>query len=249
MSARLAGRTAIVAGASKGIGLAIVRRFASEGAQVFALARSRAALDAAVAGMGDRVVAIDADMSDIDAIDRAYARIGKLAPRIDILVANVGGAELAPLGKITPAHFDRVFDLNVKSTLFTVQQALPFLAPGASVILVSSSSASRGTPALSVYSAAKAAVRSFARCWLLDLRERGIRVNVLSPGPTDTPGLQAMAAPGQAPRMLAGFASRIPSGRVGAGVDVANAALFLASMESAFVNGVELAVDGGFAQI
>lgn len=249
MTARLAGRTAIVAGASKGIGLAIVRRFASEGAQVFALARSGQALDAAVAGMGDRVVGIEADMTDVDAIDRAYAHIGRVAPRIDILVANVGGAELAPLGRITPAHFDRVVNQNMRSTLFTVQQALPLLAQGASVILVSSSSASRGTPALSVYSAAKAAVRSFARSWMVDLRVRGIRVNVLSPGPTDTPGLQAMAAPGQASRMLSGFASRIPSGRVGATADVAAAALFLASEESAFVNGTELAVDGGFAQI
>jgi len=249
MSGRLAGRVAVVAGASKGIGLAIARRFAQEDAQVFAIARRLPLLEAEVGRMPGRAVAIAADMSDPAAADGAYASVRAQAGRIDVLVANVGGAERALLGAISEEHFDRVFRLNVKSTLFTVQQALPLLAHGASVILVSSSAAERGTPAFSVYSAAKATLRSFARCWMLDLRERHIRVNVLRPGPTDTPGLGRLAAPGQAPRMLAGFAARTPSGRVGLAQDVADAALFLASTESAFVNGSELAVDGGLTQI
>ncbi len=249
MSERLAGRVAVVAGASKGIGLAIAQRFAQEQAQVFAIARGLPLLQAEVARMAGRAAAIGADMSDPAEADRAYAAVRAQAGRIDVLVAAVGGAERAPLGAISEDHFDRVFRLNVKSTLFTVQQALPLLAPGASVILLSSSAAERGTPAFSVYSAAKATLASFARCWMLDLRERRIRVNVLRPGPTDTPGLARLAAPGQAPRMLAGFAARTPSGRVGATSDVADAALFLASADSAFVNGSELAVDGGLTQV
>ena len=249
MSGRLAGRTAVVTGASRGIGLAVARRFAQEEALVFAIARGLPLLEAEAARMPGRAFAIEADMSDPKAADRAYARVRMAAPHIDILVANVGGAERVPLGAITEEHFDRVFRLNVKSALFTVQQALPLLAPGASVILVSSSAAKRGTPAFSVYSAAKATLHSFARCWMLDLRARRIRVNVLTPGPTDTPGLAGLAPPGQAPNMLAGFAARNPSGRVGAASDVANAALFLASEESAFINGAELAVDGGINQI
>lgn len=255
MSARLVGKVAVVAGGSRGIGLAIARRFAEEGARVVVIARGRATLDrslaaiAATPGLAGHVSGVQADMSDLAEIARAYAEVRAFAGRIDVLVANVGGAQVAPLGAIDEAHFDDVFRLNVKATLFCVQQALPLLSAGASVILLSSSAASRGTPALSVYSAAKAAVRSFARSWMLDLQPRRIRVNVLSPGPTDTPGLGAMAAPGQAPRMLAQFAARNPSGRVARDVDVANAALFLAGDESAFVNGAELAVDGGVSQI
>ncbi len=255
MSGRLAGKVAVVTGGSKGIGLAVARRFAEEGARVVIIARGRPALDRALAalrapdGPAGEVSAVQADMSALAEIARAYAEVGALVQRIDILVANVGGAQVAPLGAIVEAHFDEVFRLNVKSTLFCVQQALPLLAPGASVILMSSTAATRGTPALSVYAAAKAAVRSFARGWMLDLQPRRIRVNVLSPGPTDTPGLAAMAAPGQAPRMLAQFAARNPSGRVARDLDIANAALFLASDESAFVNGAELAVDGGLVQI
>jgi NAD(P)-dependent dehydrogenase (short-subunit alcohol dehydrogenase family) len=249
MSARLAGRVAVVTGASRGIGLAIAQRFAQEQAQVFAVARGLPALQAEVARLPGRACAIEADMSDPAAVDRAYAHVRTGAGRIDVLVANVGGAERVPLGAISEEHFDRVFRLNVKSALFTVQQALPLLAPGASVILVSSSAAHTATPAFSVYSAAKATLHSFARCWMLDLRERCVRVNVLTPGPTETPGLVELAAAGQARRMLAGFAARNPSGRVGLAQDVANAALFLASEDSAFVNGAELAVDGGLSQI
>jgi NAD(P)-dependent dehydrogenase (short-subunit alcohol dehydrogenase family) len=254
MTGRLAGKVAVVAGGSRGIGLAIAGRFAGEGARVVIIARNGAVLDRAVAqlqapGAAGEVSAVQADMTSLADVERAYAQVRAQVGRIDILVAGVGGAQVAPLGAITEDHFDAVFRLNVKSTLLCVQQALPLLSPGASVILMSSSAAARGTPALSVYAAAKAAVRQFARCWMLDLQPRRIRVNVLSPGPTDTPGLAAMSAPGQAPRMLAQFAARNPSGRIARGQDVANAALFLASDEAAFVNGAELAVDGGITQI
>ena len=255
MSGRLAGKVAVVVGGSKGIGLAIACRFAEEGARVVIIARGRQALDRALAQLkpsdvaGGEVSAVQADMTELAEIDRAYAEVRAQAGRIDVLVAGVGGAQLAPLGTITEHHFDAVFTLNVKATLFCVQQAMPLLAVGASVILMSSTAAARGSAGLSVYGAAKAAVRQFARGWVHDLQPRRVRVNVLTPGPTDTPGLAAMAPPGQAPRMLAQFAARNPSGRVARGQDVANAALFLASDEAAFVNGAELAVDGGLGQI
>ncbi len=255
MSGRLAGKAAVVVGGSRGIGLAVARRFAEEGARVVIIARGRQGLDRALAqarpddAAGGAITAVQADMTELAQIDRAYAEVRAQVGRIDVLVAGLGGPQRAPLGAITEAHVDAVFRLNVTAPLFCVQQALPLLTAGASVILLSSTAAARGVAALSVYGAAKAALRQLARGWMVDLQPRRIRVNVLTPGPTDTPGLAAMAAPGQAPRMLAQFAARNPSGRVARGQDVANAALFLASDEAAFINGAELAVDGGVTQI
>jgi len=246
---KLEGKTALITGGSGGIGLASAQRFAQEGARVIITGRRQAELDAAVRQLGANAQGIQVDVANLVDLDRLFAQVKKTAGAIDILFANAGGGQLAPLGGITEEHYDRIFDANVKGTLFTVQKALPLLRNGSSIILMSSSSANRGTPALSVYSASKAAVRSLARSWVLDLQARRIRVNVLSPGPTRTSGLSAMVPAAHVERMMAGFAARIPLGRMAAAAEVAQAALFLASDDSSFVNGIELAVDGGFAQI
>lgn len=246
---KLEGKVALITGGSAGIGLASAQRFAQEGARVVITGRRQAGLDAAVNQVGAAALGIQADVANLADLERLFAQIRKTVGAIDILFANAGGGQLAPLGGITEEHYDRIFNANVKGTLFTVQQALPLLRNGSSIILMSSSSAHRGTQALSVYSASKAAVRSLARSWVLDLQARRIRVNVLSPGPTRTGGLSAMVPAAQVERMMAGFAARIPLGRVASASEVAQAALFLASDDSSFVNGIELAVDGGFAQI
>ena len=245
----MSGKVILVTGGSSGIGFAAASRFAREGARVFVTARRQPELDAAVRRIGANAVGIQADAVDLADLDRLYATIAKTAGHLDVLFANVGGGQLAPLGAITEEHYDQVFNANVKATLFTVQKALPLMRNGGSIILMSSSSATMGTPALSVYSASKAAVRSLARSWVLDLQARRIRVNVLSPGPTRTGGLSGMVPGAQVERMLAAFSARIPAGRVAEPADVADAALFLASDESRYVNGIDLAVDGGFAQI
>jgi NAD(P)-dependent dehydrogenase (short-subunit alcohol dehydrogenase family) len=239
MSRRLEGKIAIVTGGSTGIGLATAKRFAGEGAHVIATGRRQAELDAAVSVIGK---------ADLDTLfDRVRSEVG----RIDVLFVNAGGGSLLPLGKITEEQYDDTFGSNVKGVLFTVQKALPLLADGASVILTGSTAASGGTEAFSVYAASKAAVRSFARNWILDLKGRGIRVNTLSPGPTKTPGFFGLAGPDAARQqgMLDALASRIPMGRVGDPDEIAKAAVFLASDDSSFVNGIELFVDGGKAQI
>lgn len=246
---KLEGKIALVTGGSAGIGLASAQRFAQEGARVVITGRRQAGLDAAVNQVGAGALGVQADVANLADLERLFAQIKKTVGAIDILFANAGGGQLAPLGSITEEHYDRIFNANVKGTLFTVQNALPLLRNGSSIILMSSSSAHRGTQALSVYSASKAAVRSLARSWLLDLQARRIRVNVLSPGPTRTEGLSAMVPAAHVERMMAGFAARIPLGRMASAAEVAQAALFLASDDSSFVNGAELAVDGGFAQI
>jgi len=250
MSRKLEGKIAIVTGGSTGIGLATAKRFANEGAHVIVTGRRQAELDAAVSAIGN-ATGIRVDSSNLAELDRLFDRVRSEKGRIDVLFVNAGGGSMLPLGKITEEHYDDTFGRNVKGVLFTVQKALPLLADGASVILTGSTAASGGTEAFSVYAASKAAVRSFARNWILDLKGRGIRVNTLSPGPTKTPGLLGLAGPDAARQqeMLDALASRIPMGRLGEPDEIAKAAVFLASDDSSFVNGIELFVDGGKAQI
>jgi NAD(P)-dependent dehydrogenase (short-subunit alcohol dehydrogenase family) len=250
MSRKLEGKIAIVTGGSTGIGLATAKRFANEGAHVIVTGRRQAELDAAVSAIGS-ATGIRVDSSNLAELDRLFDRVKSEKGRIDVLFVNAGGGSMLPLGKITEDHYDDTFGRNVKGVLFTVQKALPLLTDGASVILTGSTAGSGGTEAFSVYAASKAAVRSFARNWILDLKGRGIRVNTLSPGPTRTPGFFGLAGPDAARQqgMLDALASRIPMGRVGDPDEIAKAAVFLASDDSSFVNGIELFVDGGKAQI
>jgi NAD(P)-dependent dehydrogenase (short-subunit alcohol dehydrogenase family) len=248
-SNKLLGKVALVTGGSSGIGLATAARFLEEGARVFITGRRQTELDAAVATLGN-VIAIRADSSSPADLDTVFATIEKEAGKLDVLFANAGGGTFAPLGQITEEQYESTFGTNVKGVLFTVQKALPLLVDGASVILNSSITGTKGTPAFSVYSATKAAVRNFARSWILDLAPRKIRINVLSPGPVETPGLKALAPDAEAAKgLLAQLSSTVPLGRVGQPSEIAAAAAFLASDDSSFVNGSELFADGGMAQV
>ena len=251
MSKKLEGKVAVVTGGSTGIGLAMAKRFVGEGAHVYITGRRQAELDAAAAAIGGGAVAVQVDSADMAQLQSLFGRVQAEYGRLDVLVANAGGGSLLPLGQITEAHFDDTFGRNVKGTLFTVQTALPLLGRGSSVILTGSTAASGGTEAFSVYAASKAAVRSFARNWIVDLKDRGIRVNTLSPGPIRTPGLVELVGtdPAQQQGFLDHLASTIPMGRVGDPDEVAKAAVFLASDDASFVNGIELFVDGGMRQI
>ena len=251
MSRKLDGKIAVLTGATSGIGLATAKRFAAEGARVFITGRRQDQLDAAVAAIGPQATGIQADSASLGDLNRLYEHVKTDAGRIDALFVNAGGGSMLPLGSITEEQYEDTFGRNVKGVLFTVQKALPLLVDGASVILVGSNVSIKGTPAFSVYSASKAAVRNFARSWTLDLRDRGIRVNVISPGPIRTPGLVGLAGPDTAQQqgMLDYMASTVPLGRVGDPGDVAGAAVFLASDDAGFIAGTELVVDGGQAQI
>lgn len=247
---RLEGKVAVVTGANSGIGFASAKRFAAEGAHVFLTGRRQPELDAAVASIGPNARGIQGDVSNLDDLDRLYAIVREEKARIDVLFANAGLGEFLPLGQITEAHFDHTFGVNVRGTLFTVQKALPLMRAGGSIILTGSTAGSVGSPAFSVYGASKAAIRSFARHWILDLKGSGIRVNVLAPGSTSTPGLNALAADPDSNREMTEFLiAQTPLGRMGTPDEIAAAALFLASDESAFVNGAEVFVDGGMAQV
>jgi NAD(P)-dependent dehydrogenase (short-subunit alcohol dehydrogenase family) len=245
---RLEGKIAVVTGGTTGIGLATARRLAQGGARVFLTGRRQAELDAAVAEIGRNATGVRGDVSKLADLDALYAVVRRTAGRIDILFANAGIAESAPLGEITEDHFDRQFAINVRGTLFTVQKALPLLSDGASVILASSVVGSKGFAGRSVYSATKAALRSFARTWTADLKTRRIRVNVVSPGATDTPGLRGLART-DSDGLAAQYRDRVPLGRVGQPDDIARAVAFLASDDAAYIAGSELFVDGGLAQI
>ncbi|WP_404993362.1 SDR family NAD(P)-dependent oxidoreductase [Cupriavidus pauculus] len=250
MNGKLANKIALVTGGTSGIGLATAKRFAAEGAYVYVTGRRQAELDAAVAAIGN-ATGVRVDSSKPEELDALYQQIRAEKGRLDVLFANAGGGTMVPLGDITEAHYHDTFDRNVKGTLFTVQKALPLLSKGASVILTGSTTTIEGTAAFSVYSASKAAIRAFARSWILDLKDRGIRVNTISPGATRTPGLVELAGPDAAQQqgLLDFLASRIPMGRVGEPSEIAGAALFLASDDASFVNGAELFVDGGQAQV
>lgn len=247
MTNKFDNKVVVVTGGTSGIGLATAKAFAAEGASVFITGRRQEALDAAVKQIGGRVTGVRGDMSRLADIDRLYDAIQQKHSQIDVVFANAGGGEMAPLGTITEEHYQSIFDTNVKGVLFTVQKALPLLKDGASVILTGSTTSISGTPAFSVYSATKAAVRNFARNWILDLKDRRIRVNAISPGVTDTAGLDELFGGGEQAQGTKDYlASLIPAGQP---EEIAKAVLFLASDEASFVNGVELFVDGGQAQI
>jgi len=246
----LEGKVAVVTGANSGIGLATAKRFARAGARLFMTSRRQAELDDAVREVGGNARGVRGDVSVLADLDRLYEVVRQEAGVIDVLFANAGGGEFMALGGITESHYERTFATNVKGTLFTVQKALPLLRDGGSIILTGSTAATTGTPAFSVYSASKAAIRSFARTWILDLAPRRIRVNVLAPGATSTPGWHGLAASEEQNRQMQALTkAATPLGRLGAPEETASAALFLASDESSFVNGIELFVDGGSAQV
>ena len=243
-------KVVIVTGGTSGIGLATAKAFASQGASVFITGRRQASLDAAAKAIGGDVTGVRCDSANLEDLDQLYDVVQQRHSQIDVLFANAGGGELLPLGAITEAHYQKTFDANVKGTLFTVQKALPLLRDGASIILTSSTTGTAGTANFSVYSASKAAVRNFARSWILDLKDRNIRVNVVSPGLTDTAGLDDLFGGGeQAAGIKNALIEQIPANRIGQPRDIANAVLFLASDDASFINGIELFVDGGMNQI
>ena len=241
---KLQGKIAVITGGTSGIGLATARRFVAEGAHVFIMGRRRAELDAAVKQIGGKVTGVQGDIAKLADLDRLYQKVKEAEGRIDVVFANAGVGEVVPLGAVSTEHFDQVFNVNVRGTLFTVQKALPLLRDGGSIILTGSIAGVKGLPGFGVYSASKAAIRSFVRTWTLELKDRKIRANVISPGTIDTPILAGL--PKEAIEQIV---SSIPMGRMGEADEIANAALFLASDDSTFVTGIELFVDGGTAQI
>jgi NAD(P)-dependent dehydrogenase (short-subunit alcohol dehydrogenase family) len=250
MAGKLEGKIALVTGGSSGIGLATAQGFVNEGAYVYITGRRQAELDKAVKTIGKQVTAVRADASNLSDLDKLFAQIKQEKGHLDVVFANAGGGSLAPLGSITEEHYDQTFNLNVKGLLFTVQKALPLIPDGGSIILNASIVSIKGMPAFSVYSATKAAVRSFARSWTSDLKDRKIRVNVISPGPIDTPILDGLGETEQERQGLrAHLTSIVPLGRMGRPDEIGKTAVFLASDDASFVAGVELFVDGGAAQV
>ncbi len=247
---RLEGKVAVITGGNSGIGLATAQRFADEGAHVFITGRRQNELDAAVRQIGKQATGVQGDVSNLADLDRLYATVKREKGRIDVVFANAGSGTLAPLGAISEELFDTTFSRNVKGLLFTVQKALPLLLDGGSIILNASIAASKGMPGMSVYSATKAAVRSFARGWTVDLKARKIRVNAISPGPIDTPGVKSLGlTEAQLEQFKTDIVGAVPLARMGRADEIASAALFLASDDSSYVTGIELFVDGGMAQI
>ena len=247
---KLQGKIAVITGGTTGIGLASAKRFVAEGAFVYIFGRRKDALDAAVAELGQNARGVQGDISKLEDLDRLFEAVKAEKGSIDVLFANAGLGNLAPLGAITPEAFDQVFDVNVKGTLFTVQKALPLLKAGSSIILTGSTTGVMGTPAFSVYSASKAAIRNFARSWAQDLRGTGIRINVLVPGPTETEALiDGFAQTGMGDVIIAGLIQGTPIGRLGDPAETGAVAAFLASDDSSFMTGSEIFVDGGHAQI
>ena len=246
----LAGKVAVITGGSSGIGLATAKRFVAEGAQVFITGRREDALADAVAQIGPNAIAVPGDAGDLEDLDRLYDLIASRDVKIDIVFANAAFAEIAPTGAVTAEHFDRTFDTNARGVFFTVQKALPMMNDGGRIIVTGATGKDRNSQNRGVYSASKAALRSFVRTWTAELKDRKIRVNMLSPGPTDTPIIQGLfPTPEAAEEGRARFAAQIPLGRIAKPEEIAAAALFLASDESSFVAGVDLAVDGGLTAV
>jgi NAD(P)-dependent dehydrogenase (short-subunit alcohol dehydrogenase family) len=247
---KLDGKIALVTGGTSGIGLATAKEFVNEGAYVFITGRRDAELTAAVRGIGRNVTGVQGDVSNLNDLDRLFAQIKREKGKLEIVFANAGVAKYASIGKITEELYDAIFDTNVKGLLFTVQKALPLLPDGASIILNASIVASKGLASNSVYSATKAAIRSFARTWTTDLKDRRIRGNAVSPGSINKPGLSELLASSetgeQRKKMIS---SAVPLGRLGRPEEIAKAVVFLASDDSSYVTGTELFVDGGFAQV
>jgi NAD(P)-dependent dehydrogenase (short-subunit alcohol dehydrogenase family) len=247
---KLEGKIALVTGGTSGIGLAAAMQFVNEGAYVFTTGRRDAELAAAVKEIGRNVTGVQGDVSNLGDLDRLFAQIKKEKGRLDIVFANAGVAKYAPIGKITEELYDSTFNTNVRGLLFTVQKALPLLPDGASIILTASIVGSKGLAANSVYSATKAAIRSFARTWTTDLKDRRIRVNTVSPGSIDTPGLSRLLASSETGQQrLKMISNNVPLGRLGKPDEVAKAVVFLASDDASYITGTELFVDGGFAQV
>jgi NAD(P)-dependent dehydrogenase (short-subunit alcohol dehydrogenase family) len=249
MGNKLEGKIALITGATSGIGLATAKRFVSEGAFVFITGLYQKDVDTAVSDIGKSVTGIQGDVSDLADIDKVYGVVRDQKGHVDILFANAGIIEFAPLGEISEKHFDKIFDIDVKGLLFTVQKALPIFQDGGSIILMASVGSSKGSAELSVYHAAKAAVRSFARSWSLNLNQRNIRVNAISPGPIDTPFVNRALNDQQTEKFLKDSVNSTSMGRMGSPDEVAKAVSFLASDDSSYVTGIELFVDGGMAQI
>src|SRR5256712_3930382 len=247
---KLDGKIALVTGGNSGIGLATAKQFVNEGAHVFITGRREPELAAAVKAIGKNVTGVQGDVSNLGDLDRLFAQIKREKGRLDVVFANAGVARYAPLGKISEEFYNSIFDINVKGVLFTVQKALPLLSDGASIILNASIVGSKGLASNSVYSATKAAVRSFARTWTTDLKGRRIRVNGVSPGPIDTPGLNDLvASTGGGEQRLKMLSNIVPLGRLGTPKEIAKAVGFLASDDSSYITGTELFVDGGMAQV
>jgi NAD(P)-dependent dehydrogenase (short-subunit alcohol dehydrogenase family) len=243
---KLNGKVAVVTGANSGIGFAAARRFADEGARVFITGRRQAELDTSAAAIGPAATAVQTDVTRLADLDKLFAQVQAEAGKIDVLMLNAAFAEFLPLGEITEEHYEASFNTNVRANIFGLQKALPLLSKGASVIITGSIAAAAGIPSFSVYGATKGALRAFVRSAIVDLKDRGIRVNVLSPGHTSTPALDRLIP---VEHQEAALTSTVPSGRLGTPDDMASAALFLASGDSSYVNGAELVVDGGVKQI
>jgi NAD(P)-dependent dehydrogenase (short-subunit alcohol dehydrogenase family) len=241
---RLQGKVVVITGGTDGIGFAVAKLFVEEGAYVFITGRRQKELDKAVEAIGRNATGVQGDVSNLADLDRLYETIQAEGRRIDVVLANAGFGEFAALGDITEAHFDKLFNINVKGALFTVQKALPLLNDGGSIVLTGSVGSAKGTPGFAVYGATKAAIRNFVRAWTVELKDRRIRSNILSPGPTETPLQGSLPS-----ETIARLVSTIPMGRMGSPEEIAKAALFLASDDSSFVTGIELFVDGGRGQI
>jgi NAD(P)-dependent dehydrogenase (short-subunit alcohol dehydrogenase family) len=247
---RLLGKIAVITGANSGMGLATAKRFVQEGAHVVITGRREKELAEAAALIGKNVTTVTGDVSNLKDLDLLFAVVKEKHGHIDILFANAGGGLIAPLAISTEEQFDKTFDINVKGMFFTIQKALPLFKDGGSIILTSSNANELGVPGLSAYAASKAAVRSFARGWTMELKDRKIRVNSMSPGPIETPALDKVGLPPeQVEQVIAGFTSQVPMGRRGKPEEIASVVVFLASDESSYITGVDLAVDGGMAQV